>query len=65
MQIRLHELELVVREGRLVVTVNHELVQMSAGSLHTLSSPVQQEANLAEDPTRMVAEALNFQTEPT
>lgn len=65
MQIRLHELEFVVREGGLVVTVNHGLEQLLAGSLHTLCSPVQQEGNLAEDPTRMVAEAPDFRTEPT
>jgi hypothetical protein len=65
MQIRLHELEFVVREGGLVVTMNHGLVQLLAGSLHTLCSPVQQEGNLAEDPTRMVAEAPDFRTEPT
>lgn len=65
MQIRLHELEFVVREGGLVVTVNHGLEQLLAGSLHTLRSPVQQEGNLAEDPTRMVAEAPDFRTEPT
>ena len=41
MQIRLHELESVVREGGLVVTMNHGLVQVLAGSHHTLCSPVQ------------------------
>lgn len=65
MQIRLHELESVVRECGLVVTMNHGLVQVLAGSHHTLCSPVQQEGNLAEDPTRTVAEALYFRTEPT
>jgi hypothetical protein len=57
LQIRLHELEDVVREGGLVETINHGLVWLLARSLHTLCSPVQQEGDLAEDRTRMVAEA--------
>ena len=40
------------------------VVQVLAGSHHTLCSPVQQEENLAEDPIRMVAEAPDFRTEP-
>jgi len=48
-----------------VVTVDHGLVQLLAGSLHTLCSPVQQEGILAMDPTRMAAKGLDFRNEPT
>ena len=38
MQIQLHELEVVMKEGGLVVTMDHGLVQLMAGSLHTVLS---------------------------
>ena len=64
MQIRLHELTSVVREGGIMATMNRGLVQVQAGFRHTLCFPIQCDDELAEGSTRKVAEALNFRTEP-
>lgn len=51
-QARFHELAFVAKEGGLVIPMKYDLMQVPAGSHHTLCSPVQQEGNLAEDPRR-------------
>jgi hypothetical protein len=45
--------------------MEHELVQLLAGFLRALSSPVQQGGELTQDSTRMVVKAPDFRTEPT